>query len=185
VEEGLADEGLAEVVAPLQGTVTAIERAVGRRVDPGSAVATLATATTRVAVQAGVAGVVEDVRAVVGATVEPGDVLVVVNVGPDGLTALDEVDVDAEMGLEDEEGVGAPLSEPTVCTHCGWRDLEPGFIEDRGQGSGGYGRWVEGQLELGIFGGARKMGRRRRDIEAYRCGRCGHLELFAPADMWP
>jgi hypothetical protein len=65
------------------------------------------------------------------------------------------------------------------CTACGAEDLEPGFVEDRGEGSQGYTRWIAGALERGIFGGARKMGRPRWAIEAWRCGRCQHLELFA------
>ena len=56
--------------------------------------------------------------------------------------------------------------------------MEPGFIEDRGQGAPGYGRWVEGRLEQGLFG-PRRFGRGRRAIEAYRCQLCSHLELFA------
>jgi hypothetical protein len=41
---------------------------------------------------------------------------------------------------------------------------------------------VEGQLEVGLFGGAERLGRRRLDIEAHRCRRCSHLELFAIDD---
>lgn len=65
------------------------------------------------------------------------------------------------------------------CTYCGAVELEAGFVEDRGESSGGYARWVEGALERGIFGGAKRVGRPRRQIEAFRCLRCGHLELFA------
>lgn len=56
--------------------------------------------------------------------------------------------------------------------------LEPGFLEDRGEGSAGFLRWVEGAPERGIFGGARRLGRPRRVVDAFRCTRCGHLELF-------
>ncbi|MET9862268.1 hypothetical protein ABZY93_23750 [Streptomyces smyrnaeus] len=66
-----------------------------------------------------------------------------------------------------------------TCTHCGAVGLEPGFVEDAGQNSRGYARWIAGPLERGIFGGAKRMGRPRRQIEAYRCHKCGHLELFA------
>jgi hypothetical protein len=57
--------------------------------------------------------------------------------------------------------------------------LEPGFIEDSGQGSHGYGRWMAGALEKGPLGGAKRMGRPRWQIDAYRCPNCTHLELFA------
>jgi hypothetical protein len=65
------------------------------------------------------------------------------------------------------------------CTHCGGQDLDPGFAEDMGQGSQGYMRWITGRLERGIFGGAKRMGRSRWAVDAYRCRDCAHLELFA------
>ncbi|MFD1541281.1 hypothetical protein [Nonomuraea guangzhouensis] len=64
------------------------------------------------------------------------------------------------------------------CTQCDGTDLEPGFIEDKGEGSQGYGRWIQGALERGLFGGAKRMGRAVWIIEAFRCTRCSHLELF-------
>ncbi|QEU78041.1 hypothetical protein [Streptomyces subrutilus] len=67
------------------------------------------------------------------------------------------------------------------CTHCGATDLEPGFVEDTGEHARGYARWIPGPLERGLFGGAKRMGKPRRQIDAYRCPRCGHLELFATA----
>ncbi|WP_431981473.1 hypothetical protein [Streptomyces qinglanensis] len=66
-----------------------------------------------------------------------------------------------------------------TCTHCGAADPEPGFVEDSGQNARGYARWIAGHLERGIFGGAKRMGRPNRQIDAYRCHQCGHLELFA------
>lgn len=69
------------------------------------------------------------------------------------------------------------------CTQCGVSGLEEGFVEDRGEGSHGYTRWVAGPLERGIFGGAKRMGRQRRIIEAHRCPKCGHLELFAVEEV--
>ncbi|MGW1737244.1 hypothetical protein ACWCPQ_00380 [Nocardia sp. NPDC001965] len=64
------------------------------------------------------------------------------------------------------------------CTYCAGTALEPGFLEDRGEGSAGFLLWVEGALERGMFGGAKRFGRPRRVIDAFRCTRCGHLELF-------
>ena len=70
---------------------------------------------------------------------------------------------------------------PERCTHCGSQALEPGFIEETGNaGSRGYARWIEGDLQLGVFGGAKRLGRQRWRIAAYRCPLCSHLELFAP-----
>ncbi|WP_411102912.1 hypothetical protein [Streptomyces sp. cmx-4-9] len=65
------------------------------------------------------------------------------------------------------------------CTYCGAVGLEPGFVEDAGEGARGFARWIAGPLELGWLGGAKRMGRPRRRIDAYRCRQCGHLELFA------
>ncbi|MCP9963279.1 hypothetical protein LUX05_21390 [Streptomyces somaliensis] len=69
--------------------------------------------------------------------------------------------------------------ENSKCTQCGTVGLEPGFVEDGGERSRGYARWISGPLELGILGGAKRMGRPRWQIDAGRCPRCGHLELFA------
>jgi hypothetical protein len=73
--------------------------------------------------------------------------------------------------------------ENLTCTQCGLIGLETGFIEDSGEGSRGYARWIPGPIERGIFGGARRMGKPRWQINAYRCPRCGHLELFATSPV--
>ncbi|MEU0662272.1 MULTISPECIES: hypothetical protein [Streptomyces] len=65
------------------------------------------------------------------------------------------------------------------CGQCGNVGLEPGFIEDAGEHSRGYARWVEGALQRGPLGGARRMGRAKWQVDAHRCPACGHLELFA------
>ncbi|WP_405581350.1 hypothetical protein [Streptomyces sp. NBC_01190] len=66
-----------------------------------------------------------------------------------------------------------------TCTLCGSGGLERGFVEDSGEGGRGYSRWIAGPLQLGAFGGAKRRGRQRWQIDAYRCPACGHLELFA------
>lgn len=43
----------------------------------------------------------------------------------------------------------------------------------------GYGQWIPGALETGAFGGAKLFGKERVEVQAYRCTRCKHLELFA------
>lgn len=65
------------------------------------------------------------------------------------------------------------------CSSCGHEVLEPGFIEDDGEASQGYARWIPGELETGMFGGAKRYGKKRFRVDAYRCGKCSHLELFA------
>ncbi|MGW6405490.1 hypothetical protein [Streptomyces sp. NPDC055134] len=69
-----------------------------------------------------------------------------------------------------------------TCTQCSTVGLVEGFVEDAGEHSRGYARWIEGALERGLLGGAKRMGRLRRQIEAFRCPKCGHLELFATGE---
>jgi hypothetical protein len=64
------------------------------------------------------------------------------------------------------------------CTHCGANELEPGFIEDTGESSRGYARWIAGALQRGPLGGAKRLGKKRSQVDAFRCLSCGHLELF-------
>lgn len=71
------------------------------------------------------------------------------------------------------------MTAPLHCSACQAGDLVPGFIADSGQSAQGFARWVEGALERGIFGGAKLMGRPKWQVDAYRCQRCGHLELYA------
>ncbi|MEV1249601.1 hypothetical protein ACIBO2_26270 [Nonomuraea sp. NPDC050022] len=67
------------------------------------------------------------------------------------------------------------------CTYCGHQDLEPGFLADHQQP--GFGVWVEGELERGIFGGAKLVGRPKWLVDARRCPQCSHLELFASRQL--
>lgn len=65
------------------------------------------------------------------------------------------------------------------CTYCEHVGLEPGFIEDNGQYSPGYALWISGFIERGAFGGVKRMGKQRWQVDAFRCPHCGHLALFA------
>jgi hypothetical protein len=57
--------------------------------------------------------------------------------------------------------------------------MEDGFLEDGGDNSRGFVRWIVGPLERGPFGGARRFGKVRLIVTGKRCSRCGHLSLFA------
>lgn len=76
----------------------------------------------------------------------------------------------------------SPESSLPSCSACGAEDLDNGFLEDRGEGSQGYLRWIPGPLERGLLGGARVWGKQRVPVHAWRCRRCGHLDLFAQPD---
>jgi pyruvate/2-oxoglutarate dehydrogenase complex dihydrolipoamide acyltransferase (E2) component len=155
----------------VDGVVARIECGVQDRVHTNTAVVTIDSDGMPVAVQAGVTGVVAEMRAVLGATVEPGQVLAVVT--------------DVVGGAVDDLGDVEPGEDPdpeVTCSRCGAQSLELGYVEDTGQHSEGRGLWVEGPFEMGFFG-PRRSGRRRRAIEAYRCPQCMHLELFAIDEM--
>ncbi|HEX6356250.1 hypothetical protein [Actinophytocola sp.] len=64
------------------------------------------------------------------------------------------------------------------CTACGNEELEPGFMSDEGAHPG-FGRWIRGELQTGIFGGAKVYNKELFEVSAYRCTRCFHLELYA------
>lgn len=68
------------------------------------------------------------------------------------------------------------VQDARTCSRCDGR-LQEGFIEDRGETPMAL-RWIAGSLEKGLFGGAKVMFKDRYDITAYRCGQCGHLDLF-------
>jgi hypothetical protein len=81
----------------------------------------------------------------------------------------------SETGNVGEE---RPVAGPRRCPQCEGADFEEGFVEDMGQSSQGYARWIAGPLERGIFGGAYRLGKERYPVAAYRCRRCSHLVLF-------
>lgn len=83
----------------------------------------------------------------------------------------------SDVGGSAGEGVNPPR-----CGYCDSGPLTRGFVDDTGQGTSGYARWIPGALERGLFGGPKKLGRMRVPIHAFRCESCGHLELFAFED---
>ncbi|RZS29554.1 hypothetical protein EV193_12039 [Herbihabitans rhizosphaerae] len=67
------------------------------------------------------------------------------------------------------------------CAACGALRLQPGFIEDPQRG---YARWIPGQMERGVFGGAKRAGRERWATEAYRCTECNFLNQYVTDRDW-
>jgi len=78
-----------------------------------------------------------------------------------------------------ETNDGRPTGRPRQCPQCAGTVFDPGFVEDMGQSSQGYARWIPGPLQRGIFGGAQRLGKRRFPVAAYCCRGCGHLVLYA------
>ena len=68
------------------------------------------------------------------------------------------------------------------CSACGVR-LEEGFIADRGQGDRVRpATWVEGEPEVSFWSGAKVKGKKRFEVTALRCPRCGRIELCAESE---
>lgn len=68
----------------------------------------------------------------------------------------------------------------STCTACGSQGLlDEGYLDDTGESSRGYVRWVEGARDTSFLGGFASIGSTRLLVRAFRCRECNHLELFA------
>ncbi|WP_436771778.1 hypothetical protein [Yinghuangia sp. YIM S09857] len=67
------------------------------------------------------------------------------------------------------------------CTSCGHVGLGEGYVAAfNGLLATGCSVWVSGEVRRGALGGVKLAGGQPTFfIEAFRCARCGHLELFA------
>ncbi len=65
------------------------------------------------------------------------------------------------------------------CTKCGGR-VEEGFMLDAMHGGYKAEEWVEGAPERSFWTGVKVSDRSRYKLRAFRCTKCGHLELYAP-----
>lgn len=66
------------------------------------------------------------------------------------------------------------------CLRCGAR-MEIGFVIDVGYGTRTVSQWIEGAPVKSLWTGLKTGGRRKLDIDTWRCPRCGRLESYAPA----
>ena len=71
-------------------------------------------------------------------------------------------------------------AKPRKCTACDGA-LEEGFLLDRRRGFSAYGgQWVAGAPEKSVLPGRVKfLDKRRLMVSAWRCTKCGALQLFA------
>ena len=67
------------------------------------------------------------------------------------------------------------MTEGVLTCTCGGTEFERGFIDDVMQGRV---RWIAGEVEIGIFGNAKRSGP-NRIVLAMRCAACSRLELIA------
>jgi ribosomal protein S27AE len=66
------------------------------------------------------------------------------------------------------------------CPRCSVA-MEQGFMMDHSHRSfGNPGQWISGEPERSIWFGTKTRDRRRLTVAAFRCPRCGRLEMFAP-----
>ena len=74
-------------------------------------------------------------------------------------------------------------TKPRKCSACDGA-LEEGFLLDRRRGFSAYaGEWVAGAPEKLLFPGRVKfLAKRRCAVSAWRCTKCGALQLFAGPD---
>ena len=65
------------------------------------------------------------------------------------------------------------------CPKCRGK-MEPGFVLDRNRFEDRQGTWVEGTLELNMWTGSAKTGKKEQiPVTTYRCDGCGYLESYA------
>lgn len=55
-----------------------------------------------------------------------------------------------------------------------------GFIADATYGAYGVAKWVAGEAEKSVWTGIKIKGKEQRDVESWRCNRCGFIENYAP-----
>jgi hypothetical protein len=58
--------------------------------------------------------------------------------------------------------------------------MERGFLLDRKRNTARPGEWIEGEPERSFWSGLKLRGRKRLQVVAHRCPRCGRLDLSAP-----
>ncbi len=65
------------------------------------------------------------------------------------------------------------------CPKCDGK-MEPGFVLDRNRFEDAQGTWIEGTLQLNMWTGAAKTGKKEQiPVTTYRCVGCGYLESYA------
>ena len=72
------------------------------------------------------------------------------------------------------------MAQSKQCPKCSGSMAE-GFVADATHGSVAVSSWIEGAAVRSLWTGVKLSGRPRSEIVAWRCGRCGFLEHYAPA----
>ncbi|RYE02019.1 MAG: hypothetical protein EOP61_09635 [Sphingomonadales bacterium] len=64
------------------------------------------------------------------------------------------------------------------CPKCQGSMIQ-GFVIEQSQGYPAVDTWISGAPEKGWFG-AKTKGRKKLEVQTWRCTRCGFLESYAP-----
>jgi hypothetical protein len=65
-----------------------------------------------------------------------------------------------------------------ICPKCQGQMTE-GFLLDKIHGTNTVGKWIEGIPQLSLWSGIKLRGRKKFDVQSWRCDRCGFLENYA------
>lgn len=61
--------------------------------------------------------------------------------------------------------------------------MEEGFLVDKGHSDAiGTQDWVEGKPVRSLWFGVKTKGKEKHPVKAFRCERCGYLEMYATDD---
>jgi hypothetical protein len=64
------------------------------------------------------------------------------------------------------------------CPKCG-EEMQEGFLIESKLPT----RWIAGKAKTSVLGGTQARGREQRQVESYRCVRCGYLESYARTEI--
>lgn len=67
------------------------------------------------------------------------------------------------------------------CAKC-TGGMSEGFVVDHTYGAYVVPQWIEGPPHANVWTGVKVRGRQRSAVATWRCGQCGFLESYAPAE---
>ena len=83
-----------------------------------------------------------------------------------------------EAATEENAEMSTAGTVDSKCAKCGGA-MEEGFVRDVLQGGCTPATWVEGQPEWSFWSGTKTSGKEQFRLQAFRCAKCGLVELYA------
>ena len=71
------------------------------------------------------------------------------------------------------------MTSKSTCPKCGGR-MEEGHVIDEGYGAWKPAKWQAGKPQMAWYGSLKVDKKALKQVENWRCGRCGFLESYAP-----